>query len=35
MFAIEITGLMGLVDSDPDLRMYSLLLKSLCEDSDS
>jgi len=25
----------GLVDSDPDLRMYSLLLKSLCKDSDS
>lgn len=34
-FAIEIMKLMGLFECDPDLRMYSLVLQSLCEDSNS
>jgi pentatricopeptide repeat protein len=34
-FAIEIMGLMGLFECDPDPRMYSLVLKSLCENSNS
>ncbi|KAJ4779959.1 Pentatricopeptide repeat-containing protein [Rhynchospora pubera] len=34
-FAIEIMGVMGLFECNPDPKMYSLVLKSLCDSDDS